>query len=369
MGEAANLLIVDDERGPMESLRMIFKPAYQVYTASGGPEAIEIVHQTPIDVVTLDLRMPGMSGIEVMEQIKQHDPDIEVVIVTGYSSLDTAIRGLRFRAFDYISKPFDVSEISDIVRRAVNQRRTTQRLRLLKENFLANLSHELRTPLSAIIGYTAILNDECERQATPEQRLAIERIQANSHDLLNLVEAVLLLSSLEAGELSLNTQVFDLGSTVGRVLRRYESTAQEKGLLINTRLQADDLKIFSDELLIERLLWALLDNAVKFTPRGSVTVSAALTPTGDQIRLSVIDNGIGMSAEEVRHVIEGLSQSDDSTTRRYRGLGLGLRVATRLVGFLGGHLTLQSREGAGTTVVVTLPRRPPANGTHRPDLC
>jgi DNA-binding NtrC family response regulator len=108
---------------------MIFKPFYNVFTASGGPEALELLEEQPIDVVTLDLKMPGMSGIEVMERIKHRDPDIEVVIVTGYSSLDTAIRGLRFRAFDYISKPFDVSEISDIVRRAVAQRRSTQRLR------------------------------------------------------------------------------------------------------------------------------------------------------------------------------------------------------------------------------------------------
>src|SRR3990172_8586281 len=91
--ERPSLLIVDDERGPAESLRMIFKRSYNVFPASGGPQALEILRSTPIDVVTLDLRMPVMSGVEVMERIKTMDPDVEVIVVTGYSSLDSAIRG------------------------------------------------------------------------------------------------------------------------------------------------------------------------------------------------------------------------------------------------------------------------------------
>src|SRR5574337_1059416 len=178
--ERASLLIVDDERGPAESLRMIFKPAYNVFTASSGPQALDIIQSTPIDVVTLDLRMPVMSGVEVMERIKAFDPDIEIIVVTGYSSLDSAIRGLRHGVFDYVSKPFDVPQISDLVRRAVARRRANQRSRRIKEDFLANLSHELRTPLSAIIGYSTILGEELQRVVTPEQRTALERIQVNS---------------------------------------------------------------------------------------------------------------------------------------------------------------------------------------------
>ena len=116
MEDRACLLIVDDERGPTESLRMIFKPEYEVFTAPGGKEALEILHRSPIDVVTLDLGMPGMPGIEVMEQIKRFDPDIEVIVVTGYASLDSAIRGLRYRAFDYVTKPFDRHELMARIR-------------------------------------------------------------------------------------------------------------------------------------------------------------------------------------------------------------------------------------------------------------
>jgi signal transduction histidine kinase len=362
MQEPVNLLIVDDERGPMESLRMIFKPFYNVYTANGGPEALQLLEQQAIDVVTLDLKMPGMSGIEVMERIKSRDPDIEVVIVTGYSSLETAIRGLRFRAFDYISKPFDVSEISDIVRRAVQQRRSTQRLRQMKEDFLANLSHELRTPLSAIIGYSAILNEELHRRLTPEQRLALERIQANSHDLLNLIEAVLLLNSIDAGELSLNSQPFNLSEVVRRAVRHFENDASERGLVLEGNLSAGEVFVISDELKVERILWALLDNAIKFTPHGRVMIDAMPGVRAGTVEIHVADTGIGMADEELLRALEGLAQGDPSTTRLYRGLGLGLRMAMRLVHILGGDMRVRSEPGKGTVVVVTLPSQPAMNG-------
>jgi signal transduction histidine kinase len=358
MEERASLLIVDDERGPAESLRMIFKPSYNVFMASGGQQALDILRSTPIDVVTLDLRMPAMSGVEVMERIKELDPDIEVIIVTGYSSLDSALRGLRHGVFDYISKPFDVPQISDLVRRAVARRRATLRTRRMKEDFLANLSHELRTPLSAIIGYSAILTEELQRVVDSDQRAALERIQVNSFELLNLVEGVLLLNALDAGEVALNIRPFNLGETIERAVKRFRPVAAEKGLLLRTELTNGALSTISDEEKIERILWALLDNAVKFTPTGMVTVAARRAPQPGALEIEVSDTGIGMQHDEIARALEGLSQADPSPRRRFRGLGLGLRVASRLIGLLGGDLRVRSEAGHGTHLVVTLPARP-----------
>ncbi|MFI5364462.1 MAG: response regulator [Candidatus Binatia bacterium] len=360
MEERASLLIVDDERGPAESLRMIFKPSYNVFTASGGPQALEILHSTPIDVVTLDLRMPAMSGVEVMERIKQYDPDIEVIVVTGYSSLDSAIRGLRHGVFDYISKPFDVPQISDLVRRAVARRRANLRSHSMKEDFLANLSHELRTPLSAIIGYSSILAEELAKVVQPDQRMALERIQVNSYELLNLVEGVLLLNALDAGEIALDIRPFNLGDTVRRAIEKFEPLAHEKGLLLRTELASGALSAISDEEKVDRVLWALLDNALKFTPHGMVAVSVRRAPQPGAIEIEVSDTGIGMQREEILRALEGLSQADASARRRFRGLGLGLRMATRLIELLGGDLRVSSEPGQGTQFIVTLPARPSA---------
>jgi signal transduction histidine kinase len=364
MEERASLLIVDDERGPAESLRMIFKPSYNVYTASGGQQALEILQSTPIDVVTLDLRMPAMSGVEVMERIKAYDSDVEVIVVTGYSSLDSAIKGLRHGVFDYISKPFDVPQICDLVRRAVARRRSNLRHRRIKEDFLANLSHELRTPLSAIIGYSAILAEELHPVVNSDQRTALERIQINSIELLNLVEGVLLLNALDAGEIALNIRPFNLGETVARAVEKFQPVANEKGLVLRTELATSALSAISDEEKVERVFWALLDNAVKFTAAGTVSVAARRAPQPGALEIEVSDTGIGMQREEIVQALEGLSQADASARRRFRGLGLGLRIATRLIELLGGDLRVRSEASQGTHFIVTIPARAAIQTPH-----
>ncbi len=118
----ATILVVDDELGPRESLRMILKPSYEVLTADSGAKALEVLRQAPVDVVTLDLKMPGLSGTEVLEAIKAFDPRIEVVIITGYGSLKSATEAIRHGVADYIAKPFNVAEILSVIDRTVARR-------------------------------------------------------------------------------------------------------------------------------------------------------------------------------------------------------------------------------------------------------
>jgi signal transduction histidine kinase len=278
--------------------------------------------------------------------------------------LDSAIKGLRQGVFDYISKPFDVPQISDLVRRAVARRRANLRARRMKEDFLANLSHELRTPLSAIIGYSAILAEELQRVVDADQRMALERIQVNSIELLNLVEGVLLLNALDAGEIALNIRPFNLGDTVARAVEKFQPLANEKGLLLRTELATGALSAISDEEKVERVLWALLDNAVKFTAAGSVSVAVRRAPQAGAVEIEVSDTGIGMQREEIVRALEGLSQADASARRRFRGLGLGLRIATRLIELLGGDLRVRSEASLGTQFIVTIPARAAATNSQ-----
>jgi signal transduction histidine kinase len=299
-----------------------------------------------------------MSGIEVMERIKEFDPDVEVIVVTGYASLDSAIRGIRHGIFDYVTKPFDVPQISDLVGRAVARRRARLSARRVKEDFLANLSHELRTPLNAIIGYSTILAEELREAVSPDQRSALDRIQANSYELLNLVEGVLLLAALDAGEIALNIEPFDIADTVRRAIEKFQGLASEKGLLLRMDISSPSLIAVGDAEKVERVLWALLDNAIKFTPSGMVSVTVRSAPRPGALEIEVGDTGVGMEPEEIVRALEGLSQVDTSARRRFRGLGLGLRTATRLIELLGGHLRVASEAGRGTQFVVTIPCRP-----------
>lgn len=352
MDSRASLLIVDDERGPTESLRMVFKSDFEVYTAPGGHEALEILHDKPIDIVTLDLRMPGMPGVEVMEKIKRHDPDIEIIVVTGYASLDSAVRGLRNQVFDYVTKPFDVPQISSLVHKALERRRESLRARRMKDDFLANLSHELRTPLSAIIGYNSILTEELHTRLNEDQRVAFDRIQANSQKLLNLIETVLLLNSLDAGELRLTLSTFDIRETLRRVARQFAAAARQRGLGLSVEGELTPIWVTSDEHKLERILWALIDNAVKFTPDGSIGLSSHLSADRSRVEISVRDTGVGIHNTDIAQLVEDIVPAPSA---RARGLGLGLRMASRLTHFLGGALQVRGEQQGGTHFTISVP--------------
>lgn len=181
MMEQSTVLVVDDEIGPRESLRAILKPDYQVLVAAEGEQAVHFVEQQPVDVVLLDLRMPGLSGIQVLEKIKSINPSIEVIVVTGYASYETVLEGLRLHAFDYIPKPFNIPHLREVVKRATTQRQicqqrakelAEQQLRELVQN-LGVVSDSLQQSLQALSqisqtlqkNYTNLLNTASEESS------------------------------------------------------------------------------------------------------------------------------------------------------------------------------------------------------------
>ncbi len=355
MNNKANILVVDDERGPRESLMMILKPYYNVYTAERGGQAVELVNQIPIDLVTVDLKMPGLPGIKVLEQIKQHDPDIEAIVITGYGSLDTAVQGIRFGAFDYIDKPFDVNHILTLVKRALERRHAKLRLKELKSNFLANVSHELRTPLSVVVGFVYLLLNQVIGKLTDEQQKVLEKVYRNSGELLDLIDNVLWMTSFNAGDFLLGKDEFDVVAMVADAVKTYEGVLKEKEVQLSLQLPPEEIRIISDRSKVERIFKNLLNNAVKFTPHGQITIKAQRSEDGRCIELEVIDTGVGMDQDQIEAMFEPFQQMDSSSQREFSGLGLGLTVARRLTEFLGGDLRVNSHPGAGTHVVISLP--------------
>ena len=131
-----NILIVDDEIGPRESLRMILKPHFNIYTAENGYIAIEMLRQIEMDVITLDLKMPGISGIDTLKEIRLIDPDVMVIIITGYGTLKSAIEAIRYGVFDYIPKPFNVPEILDMIEKSIQRRKLNLKIKEILNQFL-----------------------------------------------------------------------------------------------------------------------------------------------------------------------------------------------------------------------------------------
>ena len=350
-----HILIVDDEMGPRESLKMILNPYYTVHVADRGAQAIEMLKQIPIDLVTVDLKMPGLSGIKVLEKVKEHDPDIEAIIITGYGSLDTAIEGLRLGAFDYISKPFDVNHILALVRRGLERRNAKARLRQVKSDFLSNVSHELRTPLSVVVGFVYLLLNQVIGKLSEDQQKILETVYRNSEELLELIDNVLWMTSLNVGDGAAMIEKFDTRDVVHETIKRYEKGIREKGLVLNLQLADNDLAIVSDRAKVERVFQNVFNNAVKFTSQGEINVRVQPLDDRSGVEVEVVDTGIGIEENKIDSIFEPFHQGDSSSVRSFAGLGLGLTVARRMTELIGGKLDITSKPHVGTKVFIIFP--------------
>ncbi|MEA5115826.1 MAG: ATP-binding protein [Geobacteraceae bacterium] len=225
----------------------------------------------------------------------------------------------------------------------------------LKSAFLATMSHELRTPLNSIIGFTGILQQGLAGPLNEEQKKQMDMVRNSASHLLELINDVLDLSKIEAGQLTLAVNSFDLRASVEKVSKTVQPLAEAKGLDLEIRIDEDVSTINSDQRRVEQILLNLLSNAVKFTEKGMILVKCFMTERGACI--SVTDTGIGISDKDLCHLFKPFRQLDSGLTRRFDGTGLGLSICSRLAECLGGEIGVESIAGKGSTFSVILPVR------------
>jgi signal transduction histidine kinase len=222
-----------------------------------------------------------------------------------------------------------------------------------KSQFLANMSHELRTPLNAVLGYTEMLLDGVYGDVTGEAHEILEYIQANGQHLLALINDVLDLSKIEAGQLTLVLDDYAVQSVVEAVISVAQPLAQAKGLDLQVKV-AEDLPLGrGDERRLTQVLLNLVGNAIKFTDAGSVTITA--TAIGDVLELAVTDTGPGIAPTDQERIFDAFQQVDNSSTRQKGGTGLGLAISRRIVQMHGGTIAVESVPGQGSTFRIRIP--------------
>ncbi|HXH82600.1 MAG TPA: ATP-binding protein [Candidatus Tectomicrobia bacterium] len=224
-----------------------------------------------------------------------------------------------------------------------------------KSQFLANMSHELRTPLNAILGYTELIQDGIYGEVPPPIREVLERVQLSSRHLLGLVNDVLDLAKIEAGQLTLTLEDYSMNEIVATVVQSVEALAAEKGLALEVDVARDLPPGVGDERRLTQVLMNLVGNALKFTDAGRVQVEARLADGA--FLVSVSDTGPGVPEAEQQRIFEEFHQADGSDTRRKGGTGLGLAIARRTVALHGGRLWVESQPGQGATFRFTVPVR------------
>jgi len=397
-------LIVDDEDGPRQSLQIIFKSEYDLLTASDGPSAIELAKQNRIDVAVCDIRMQGMSGIEVLERLKFVDPGIEVVMITAFETTETMRKALRLRACDYINKPFDLGTIRTAVAEAMKRRtldceittnaeklqqlvteleehRIEKQMAQTRGDIYASIIHDINGPLTVISGFLQLISQRIgpAEQLTPEDlQFVKERMKTMTRQVTNCIEisrrylSFLRKQQDESPRIGVNQLLHDLS----HLLRVHPSRLENH---LDIQLLAEDIGLKLNGTDIIQLLLNLTVNAFqastqphRVTLRGEVLrepldlASFKDTPgtrlfgvetfrnDPPLVSLSVTDDGPGIPPE----IVPKIFQAYFTTKGPRQGTGLGLNIVQRLVQEGGGALHLQTRPGAGSTFTVYLPAAP-----------
>ncbi|MCL4255293.1 MAG: GAF domain-containing protein, partial [Anaerolineae bacterium] len=240
---------------------------------------------------------------------------------------------------------------------AITEREIADKLRdvdRLKSQFLANMSHELRTPLNSIIGYSEVLLDGVDGELTPDAEEDVQAIHNSGKHLLSLINEILDLAKIEAGEMRLDRKPLDLVAQVKEIVQTAQVLVKDKPVVLEMVQETDIPLVSADQIRLRQIIWNLVSNAVKFTESGSVRVH--LNRTDEKtITVAVRDTGIGISKDKVGNVFERFSQVDGSSTRRAGGTGLGLTITKQLVELHDGEISVESELGSGSVFWFTMP--------------
>ncbi len=396
------LLIVDDEDGPRQSLRVIFKDEYELLMAEDGATAIELAQNHEIDVALLDIRMAGMSGIEVLERLKYVKPDLEAIMMTAFETTDTIRKALRLRACDYINKPFDLSTIRTAVSQAMQRRTLESEIHssaekvqeLLAElqnqhverqidkkrgDIYASIIHDINGPLTVISGFVQVLNQRLNRSSQMEVedlefvRNRLNIVTRQTTNCIEISRRYLEILRNQSGQVAPRVGVNQLLKDLDHLVRVHPSLHENEFHItpfsedIGVKVNGTDVIQILQNLVVNafqctaqphrvdisgEVLHAPLD-LMTFTdgPNDRLLNVESMENAAPLVKFSVRDNGSGIPAE----VLPKIFQAYFTTKGPREGTGLGLNIVHRLIKEGGGALHCHTQVGEGTTFTVYLP--------------
>jgi two-component system sensor histidine kinase/response regulator len=371
------VVMVDDEEALCQGVRRIIEK-YDVhvpdvlvdatytfrYFTSGEDFLVHLSEGGAVDLLLLDLKLPGVGGMDVLDALSGTGRDVLTIMITAYATFETAVKATKLGAYDFLAKPFTPDELRYAVRKATSQlilsrqaRKLAEEKRQVRFNFISVLAHELKAPLNAVEGYLNIL-------ATTEsdQNLAmVERSIVRVDGMKKLISDLLDLTRIESGQRERAVRRLDLPELAHASIELFAVDAARRDITV-TLDAPDDVELMADAGEVEIVLNNLVSNAIKYNRDGG-TVTVSLRRREGGIEIAVADTGIGLKPEEAAKLFREFVRIKNEHTVKVLGSGLGLSTVRKIATMYDGDTRVESAPGVGSTFSVTLKDAPVASDT------
>jgi signal transduction histidine kinase len=355
------ILIIDDEEALRDGCSQVLEKAgYAALTAEQGIEGIKIAREHLPDMAFIDLKMPNISGMEIIEILSRDIPDIVLVMITGFATIVSAVEAMQKGAYDYLPKPFNPDQLRVLAKRGLEHRNLkieTKRLRVEKDqmerNFITFVSHEMRSPLVVIRQYIEALNEIAGDRFDKDVKEIIDRCRKRIQNLEELVEHWLDISRIEDGTFAQQKVSLNLDSIIARSVEEMIPLCRKRGISLETNIPQKLPQITGDAESLVRVFTNIIGNATKYTPEGG---KITVTCQHDEfyINVSIADTGMGIPPDKLSLIFEPFFRCGGKN-EKHSGSGLGLTFCKKIMESHKGCVAVSSKEGEGTTFVLTFP--------------
>ena len=375
------ILIVDDEPDIALILKLHLEDAgYSTAWAQDGKKALAMLTEGEYSLVLLDIRMPRLSGVEVLHCVRESGNDVAVIMMTAHGSEDLAVECMKAGATDYFPKPFALDDMLPRVQRAIAYRRALlekQRLEQEKANFVSMLSHDLKNPITAVMGSIDIMREGRLGPVNSEQVEYLESAIDSCNEVVAMIDNLLDIHRFEAGKMQMNISIYNPVDIIATVAKRFSKAAAHEQIRFVVEIAKELPSIAVDRTALTRVIGNLLGNAIKFTPtEGEIILSSqrvrqkelheklklpeylnipeAFFSYRQYLNINIGDNGAGIPEEDLARIFERFYQSKHSGGER-GGAGLGLAYCKMAIEKMGGEIWVESELGKGSTFRIVLP--------------